>query len=303
MPLHDDLRARFGGDLHINEPVAKHTSARIGGPADFLVVARTTDALRDAASLAWHHDAPLHVLGGGSNVLISDGGIRGVTLINKADSLTLTGESLVTAGSGLSSIKLARWCAARGLAGFEWAIGVPGTLGGAVVGNAGAHGGDMSDSVLSVKAAVPGDTRTVQWANAELAFAYRSSAIKREGWPCAILEVQLRFTPGDTAAIKERMATFTAHRKRTQPPGATIGSMFKNPPGDYAGRLIEAAGLKGARRGGAVISQKHANFFLNEAGATAADVMALAHLAQHRVSEAFGVRLELEIEPVGDWSL
>jgi UDP-N-acetylmuramate dehydrogenase len=222
---------------------------------------------------------------------------------NRADRFSIVKNS-VMAESGVSTIQLARKLASRGLSGFEWAIGVPGVLGGAVYGNAGAHGGDIAGALVSADALVPqaGDgVRDVVWTNAELAFEYRSSILKRERRACVVLGVLLAFTPDDPAAIQARMDEYNAYRKRTQPPGATIGSMCKNPPGDYAGRLIDAAGLKGTRVGGAQISDIHANFFLNVGEAAAGDVKALADLARRRVLEQFGVELELEIELIGEW--
>lgn len=299
----DALRAAFGERLLLDEPLARHTSARIGGPADAFLAAHSADDLRAVARIAWGHDAPLYILGGGSNILISDAGVRGVVVHNRTDGLDFR-ETVVQADSGVSTMQLARRCANRGLSGFEWAIGVPGTLGGAVYGNAGAHGGDMAASVIYVHAAVPSpdpDPADVSWDNTEMGFAYRSSILKRERRPCVILGVTFQFQPDDPEAIKARMDEYNAYRKRTQPPGATIGSMFKNPPGDYAGRLIDAAGLKGAQSGGAQISQKHGNFFLNVADATADDVKSLVDLARREVEAQFGVRLELEVELVGEW--
>lgn len=294
-----DLRAAFGERLLIDEPLARHTSARIGGPADAFLVARTVADLRQAAGSAWAHGLPLLILGGGSNVLISDAGVRGLVVHNRADRVSFDG-TRVTADSGASTIALARRCASRGLAGFEWAIGVPGTLGGAVFGNAGAHGGDMAASVVAVEAATPaGD---VSLTNAELAFEYRSSILKREPRPLAILRVALELHEEDPAAVRARADEYNTYRKRTQPPGATIGSMFKNPPGDYAGRLIDAAGLKGMRVGGAQISEKHGNFFVNAGEATASDVKALIDRARAEVAARFSVALELEIELVGEWA-
>jgi len=293
------LTARLGAAVKFNEPLAKHTSARIGGPADAFLAADSQDDLRDAARIAWDHDVPLRVIGGGSNILISDRGVKGLVIHNRTSDVSFTGNTCI-ADSGLGSIKLARYCASRGLTGFEWAIGLPGTLGGAVYGNAGAHSGDMSDSVQFVYAMTPHNP-DVTWSGTSMAFEYRSSIIKREGRECVILSAMLEFQPDDPALIKERMADFTTYRKRTQPPGATIGSMFKNPPGDYAGRLIEACNLKGHRIGGAQISEVHANFFLNVDDATGDDVYALAQHARECVMREFGGELELEIERVGEW--
>jgi UDP-N-acetylmuramate dehydrogenase len=292
------LQDAFGARLLLDEPLAKHTSARIGGPADAFLIAHSLDDLRRSAQIAWASDIPLFILGGGSNILISDGGVRGLVVHNQAERVTFDGLA-VTAESGASTIHLARRCAERGLAGLEWAIGVPGTVGGAVYGNAGAHGGDMKAIVASVELVTPEGDLTLS--NADLAFEYRSSILKLERRRCAILGVAMQLQPDDPAAIQARMREYTEYRKRTQPPGATIGSMFKNPPGDHAGRLIEAAGLKGRRVGGAEISAVHANFFLNAGYASAGDVKALADLAIREVKAKFGVTLELEIELVGQW--
>ena len=297
-PALDALKSAFGERLLIDESLSRHSSARIGGPADALLVAKTGDDLRTAARIAWEHDVPLTVLGSGSNVLISDAGVRGLVIHNRADQVTFD-DVRVTAESGLGIINLARQCAQNGLSGFEWAVGIPGSLGGAVYGNAGAHGGDMSGVIVSVDLLTP--QGSIAMSNADLAFQYRSSILKRERRPCLIERLTMRFIAGIPADIEARMAELNDHRKRTQPPGATIGSMFKNPPGDYAGRLIEAAGLKGKRTGDAQISEKHANFFLNAGNASAGDVKTLIDLARWDVWKQFGVELELEIELVGEW--
>jgi UDP-N-acetylmuramate dehydrogenase len=292
------LTAAFGPRLLLDEPLAKHTSARIGGPADAFLIARSLHDLKQAARIAWEHDLPLFILGGGSNILISDRGVRGLVVHNQADAVTFEGPSFY-AESGAGTIQIARKCAKQGLTGFEWAIGIPGNIGGAVYGNAGAHSGDIHKTLDYADLITPdGPSRL---SNAELAFEYRSSILKREHRRCVILGARFTLAPADPAAIKQHMADFTAYRKRTQPPGATIGSMFKNPPGDYAGRLIEAAGLKGHQIGGAQISTIHANFFLNAGDATAADVIALADLARSKVKDQSGIDLHLEIERVGEW--
>ncbi len=292
------LREAFGEGLKLDEPLARHTSARIGGPADAFITARSVDVLARAGRLAWAHGIPLFVLGGGSNVLVSDAGFRGLVVHNRARGVAFEGE-IVVAESGVRTITLARRCIRRGLAGMEWAIGVPGTVGGAVFGNAGAHGGDMDSVVQWVEVATPGGVETLS--NDDLGFTYRSSALKRQPRPAIVLRAALGLAVEDAAAISARAEAYNEHRKRTQPPGATIGSMFKNPPGDYAGRLIDAAGMKGMRVGGAAISEKHANFFLNMGEATAADVKGLIDAAREAVEAQSGVRLELEIELIGAW--
>lgn len=292
------LRELFGERLLLDEPLARHTSARIGGPADAFLPVRTCKELAAAARVAWAHEVPLFILGGGSNILVSERGVRGLVIHNRADYVTFDG-ARVTADAGVSTISLARRCAKRGLSGLEWAIGIPGTLGGAVFGNAGAHGGDMRSVVLYVDAAVP--KSNVRLSNSDLAFQYRSSILKRVPRKLIILRATLQLKRDHPAAIAARMEEYNVYRRRTQPPGATIGSMFKNPEGDFAGRLVEAAGLKGTRIGGAQISTVHANFFVNLGGATADDVRALIDLARNEVLRQFGMELELEIEFVGEW--
>jgi UDP-N-acetylmuramate dehydrogenase len=205
----------------------------------------------------------------------------------------------VWAEAGVNFGALARHAAQRGLAGLEWAAGIPGTVGGAVVGNAGAHGSDMAGCL--VVAEILHRQGQEHWPVERFAYGYRSSIIKRGAEEAIVLNATLRLERSTPQAVQERMDTYVAHRRRTQPPGASMGSMFKNPPGDYAGRLIEAAGLKGARIGEAEISRLHANFFVNLGQAKAADISQLIRLARREVAEKFGVELELEIEMVGDW--
>ncbi len=282
-----------------DEPLAPYTTLRVGGPADLLAAASGAEALRRAVRLAWERDAPCRVLGGGSNVLVGEAGVRGLVVLNRSGEVRFAGAH-VQAESGASLAALARRCIAQGLAGLEWAVGIPGTVGGAVVGNAGAWGGDVA-SVLHEAHILGPEGEVEVWPAARFEYGYRSSALKRQrGQRQAIVlraEFALREEPRER--IEQRAAEIAARRRAAQPPGATCGSIFKNPPGDYAGRLIEAAGLKGERRGGAEISAHHANFIVNRGGATAADVWALIRLARQRVRERFGVELELEIELVG----
>ena len=308
-----ELKQTLGSRALANEPLSRHTTSRIGGAADVLVEATSADDLRDLALLARRHLVPLLILGGGANILVADAGIRGLTILNKARRLEFLGGGRVRAESGVLLPTLARECITRGLSGLEWAIGVPGTVGGAIVGNAGAHGRDMAADVKQVWILGPaGDVRP--WSAAELQFKYRSSRIKqaqasrsegengRRGAQYVVLATEFELAQGSRAQLEAKAAEFNEYRRRTQPPGASMGSMFKNPPGDAAGRLIDAAGLKGTRIGMAEISTLHANFFVNLGGATARDVKALIDLARGRVNEKFGVELELEIELVGDWS-
>lgn len=303
LPL-DALREAFGERLGENEPLAKYTSARIGGPADALVVVQSADQLAEAAETLWALAVPFQVLGGGSNVLVSDAGVRAVTLLNKARQVVFDLESApprVRAESGSNFGAIARQAAQKGLTGLEWAAGIPGTLGGAVVGNAGAHGGDLAAS-LELAEVLHLTKGRQHWSAADLVFSYRSSALKREPGQAVVLAASLNLAVGEAQVIAAKMEDFLAHRRLTQPPGASMGSMFKNPVDDYAGRLIEQAGLKGARIGAAEISQLHGNFFLNHGAATAQDVYTLIHTAKQKVIEEFGIELELEIELIGDWN-
>lgn len=303
------FRESFGDRFVEGEPLAKHTSARIGGPAEYFVEARSTGDLEIAARLARGALLPCRVLGGGSNVLVADAGVRGVVALNRAQKMQFRHDGagvVVRVESGAFLAPLARQCIQRGLAGLEWAVGIPGTIGGAVFGNAGAHGGDVAHSLRRAALLDP-DGAVREFERDELGFEYRDSALKRRRTrrpgerPWIVLWAEFELGTRPVEELEALAEQHTEHRKRTQPPGATMGSMFKNPPGDYAGRLIDAAGLKGARMGNAEISTVHANFFVNLGDARAADVHALIELARRTVKERFGVELELEIELVGEW--
>ncbi|PJF47834.1 MAG: UDP-N-acetylmuramate dehydrogenase [Chloroflexi bacterium] len=290
-----------------NEPLSKHTTARIGGPADLLIEVRTTDELIAVAQRADEMGLPYLVLGGGANVLVSDAGVRGLVIINRAREVKFNlrgGRARVEVDSGVMLTTLARDCIERGLAGMEWAVSVPGTVGGGVIGNAGAHGADIASNLNLVRVMRRGQPPEY-WTPRQLQFGYRTSALKRYA-PAnrpIVLSATFDLKLDYRGNLERRANEFIAKRKATQPSGASIGSMFKNPEGDYAGRLIEACGLKGKRIGGAMISDKHANFFINASGdARASDVKALIDLAHDAVLQRFGVDLELEIELVGEWS-
>jgi UDP-N-acetylmuramate dehydrogenase len=304
-----ELSTRFGSRLRINEPLARYTSARVGGPADALLVADSALELEAMVRFLWAEKQPYLILGGGSNVLVSDAGFRGVIIINHARQVRFeldTEPPGVWVESGVNFGALARQACQRGLGGLEWAIGVPGTVGGAIVGNAGAHDGDMAGNLVVAEILhLQSEDRMIKelWLPEQLDFKYRFSALKRLAGRCVVLAARLGLSVSTPAAALEKAERFTAYRQKTQPPGATMGSMFKNPPGDYAGRLIEAAGLKGARIGQAAISDLHANFFVNLGKATASDIYALITLAQQAVQERMGISLELEVELVGDWQM
>ncbi len=295
----DTLKHTFGDRLQRNVPLAPYTAARLGGAADMLLAVHHADELAQAVQLLWQADLPFHILGGGSNVLVSDAGVRGVVLLNRARAVRFS-EHSVWAESGANLGNIARQAARKGLSGLEWAVSIPGTVGGAVFGNAGAHGGETAAQLQLAEILHPAQGR-IQVSPADLGYAYRSSALKRGELPGVVLSAAFRLEPAPVERIQQQMAAFVEHRKRTQPPGASMGSMFKNPPGDYAGRLIEAAGLKGTRIGGAEISPVHANFFINHGDATASDLYQLICLARETVARKFGITLELEIELLGEF--
>lgn len=284
------------------EPLAKYTAARLGGPAEYLYVARESmDDLVNVLRRAWAADIPVRVLGGGANVLVSDNGVRGLVVINRIAQVQFDAvTSTFKATSGMPLTVLARRCATNALAGFEWAVSVPGTLGGAVVNNAGAHGGDIARDLVEATLVDTTGERTLT--NADLAYNYRTSALKGQAnRKFFVTGATLKLTHDDQEAINARIEANIAHRKRTQPPGASLGSIFKNPLGDYAGRLIESCGLKWYSIGGAMISPVHANFFINNGGnSTARDYYALIQHAREVVLKQTGVELETEVEVVGE---
>ncbi len=299
----EQLRAIFGDDLQTNVPMARYTAARVGGAADTLLVVKSSQQLMRVAIMLWKSAIPFRILGGGSNVLISDAGVRELILLNRAKSISIetdTAPPTVWAESGANFGKVARQSAAHNLSGLVWACGIPGTVGGAVFGNAGAHGEDVAGHLVMAEI-LQQNGQKVSWSADEMRFTYRSSRLKRENIQAIILSARFRLSSISSENVQRQMEEFDNYRHRTQPPGASMGSMFKNPPEDYAGRLIEAAGLKGTCIGGAEISTLHANFFINHGGATASDIYALLKIAQDTVAEKFDLLLEPEIEFVGDW--
>ncbi len=289
--------------LRENIPLEGYTSARIGGPADALLIVRSAGELEGAVMKLWELEVPFTLLGGGSNVLISDRGVRGVVIINRAREVqvkTGTQPPLVAAESGATLNDIAQRSAHQGLSGLEWAATVPGTLGGAVYGNAGAFDGDIAARLLSTDLVFPLAGRQT-WSVEKLEYEYRSSLLKRKHLSMVILSAELGLTRGEPKEIMQKMERFSTLRRGSQPPGASLGSMFKNPPGDFAGRLIEACGLKGKHAGNAEISPVHANFFINHGHTLASDVKALIDLARESVEEKFGISLELEVELIGEW--
>ena len=299
----NELRKAFGEHLQENVRLANYTTARAGGIVDGLLVANNNDDLAQQVRQLWEMEVPFRVLGSGSNVLVSDQGYRGVILINRARNFrieTRQASPSVWSESGANLAGVARQAALQGLSGLEWAVAVPGTVGGAVYGNAGAFDGDIQSSLLLADI-LHRELGRENWDSARCQYGYRTSTFKKDHQPVVILAASFKLSQSTSEKVKGKMGGFNAKRRATQPPGATMGSMFKNPPGDYAGRLIELAGLKGLRIGGAEISTKHANFFVNDQGATAQDIWELIQQCDMVVKEKFGVELELEIELLGDW--
>ena len=303
MPRPSDLRRLFGERLQEGVSLARFTSSRTGGKADFLIDVRSADELRETASGLWGLGETFRVLGGGSNVLVADEGVREVVILNRArrarfDQAGMTPRVRAESGAALGGV--ARRAAARGFSGLEWAATVPGTVGGAVVGNAGAHGAEVARCLETAEILQP-PSRTESWPVERFEYGYRTSWLKRNPGAAVVLTATFRLEPSTPEAAQAKVEANVGYRQKTQPPGASWGSMFKNPPGDFAGRLVEAAGMKGAQVGQAEISSRHANFFLNKGGANASDVARLLIEARRKVREAAGVDLELEIELVGEW--
>ena len=287
--------AGFGGR---DEPLAPHTSLRIGGPADYFVRVGSENDLLGAIRVAREAEVPIFLLGGGTNVLVADRGIRGVVLQNKWSQARVEG-SIVEASSGTPLAHVAAVAARAGLLGLEWMATVPGTVGGAVHGNAGAFGKDTAADLIDVDL-VDLNANIRRAPAAELGFAYRTSAL--QGTPIIVVRARFQGSPGDRADAVRRIKEMANERVAKQPLAQpNTGSIFRNPPGDHAGRLIEAAGLKGAREGGAMVSPKHANFIVNADQASAADVWALMQRCQEEVMRRFGIQLRPEVELVGEW--
>ncbi|WP_018085521.1 UDP-N-acetylmuramate dehydrogenase [Desulfurispora thermophila] len=297
--LYAELKKVLRGRVRRSEPMWRHTSWRIGGPADILVEPASVADVEHTMQMAAARAVPVTVIGAGTNVLVLDGGIRGVVLKIGYGMAALEINGLrITCGAGLKLGRLAHAACAAGISGLEFACGIPGSVGGAVVMNAGAAGGQMSQVVEWVRVFQPGEGLKVL-AGGELGFAYRYSALQQSR--AVVLEVGLGGRPGDSESIRQQMQQNLAGRLAQQPlewPNA--GSVFKNPPGRAAGQLIEAAGLKGYTIGGAQISSRHANFIINLGQARAADVLALIELARAEVKRKFDVELVCEVRILGE---
>ena len=312
--LRRTLEAEVGARLLVNEPLSAHTSYRIGGPADLFVTVESQDELCRIVALARECQVPYFLLGSGTNILVSDKGIRGLVIENRArgSRFEVRGEeAILWAEAGAFLKDLAEEGVRRGLAGLEWAIGIPGTVGGAVVGNAGAYGGYVSD-ILTQVAILRTNGKIQELGSEEVRFGYRTSRFKaanreigatvprRAAMP-VILAAQFKLQPGSVRVLRERVTEYTRQREARQPNEPSAGSVFKRTAQYPAGFLIEQAGLKGKRIGDAQISPKHANYIVNLGQARASDVKALMDMARDAVLKQFRIELELEQELVGEW--
>lgn len=334
-----ELRSKFGERVRRNEPLARHCTFGVGGPADIWISVETQEELVGLVMLCSEQRWPLLIVGNGTNVLYADAGVRGIVARIASNGYSIEesgdGTALLIAGAGVSWPRLLNELAPLGWGGLEFGPGIPGTLGGGVISNAGAHKSDLGQvlewvDVLDVREACEAceaEERAVvpvkrRYQHAELQLGYRHSRFRaqrrvqfdEQGYPVAaprlliepseiIMQIGVRLHREDPKKLRSLIDEYKQHRKRTQPPQQSAGSVFKNPEGDYAGRLIEAAGVKGRISGGAQISERHANFIVNVGGASAADIAALIREAHNRVSERFGVNLELEVELRGEWKV
>ena len=294
--LLDNLVGIVGGEnVACDEPMSAHTTFRVGGPADYLVSPATLEQLRDVVALCVSDGVEYRILGHGSNVLVADGGLRGVTIQISGNlaQVEVRDDGSVFAQAGASNSKVASAAQRAGLSGFEFAAGIPGTIGGAAIMNAGAYDGEFKQVARSVTCLVPGGD-IVEVGAERARWSYRSSSMMETGM--IVLAATLMLEKGDPDAIKERIAELARQRQEKQPidmPSA--GSTFKRPPGQFAGKLIQDAGMQGYAVGGAQVSTKHAGFVVNRGGATAADVLSVIRDVQARVLERYGVELEPEV--------
>jgi UDP-N-acetylmuramate dehydrogenase len=308
-------------------PLARYTSWKIGGPARFYVEVTTVEQLQQALAWANEHGLPVFLLGGGTNTLVLDAGYSGLVLRYRAQGMHIEdhGEyALARIDAGAPMAGTARKLARQGWAGLEWAEGVPGTIGGAVYGNAGCYGGDIASSLTRAWLLVAGVVE--EWPVGRMEYGYRTSALKNQelrtknqpnqttdgqrttdngqrttdNQPLTpvIVAAEFKLTRADPQELAVKLALTSNERRSKTPAGQSCGSVFKNPPGDSAGRLIEAAGLKGTRVGNAAISEQHANYIVNLGGASSDDVLKLIDLAQAEVLRQFGMELELEVQVV-----
>jgi UDP-N-acetylmuramate dehydrogenase len=332
--IYAELLPHFKQRVRRNEPMARHCTFGVGGPADVWVSLDTSRELIDLVRLCIERQWPLLLVGNGTNILYADTDVRGIVARIAFNNYTIEdhrdGTALLVAEAGVSWPRLLNELAALGWGGLEFGPGIPGTLGGGVISNAGAHNSDLGEVLEWIEVLDARSASTSQngisvpiirrYLHDEIDLSYRHSRFRNErridfdtrGYPIVplrgliepseiILQLGIRLRHEDPEKLRTTIEGHKQHRKRTQPPQQSAGSVFKNPPGDYAGRLIDQAGLKGTTHGKAQISKRHGNFIVNLGGASAADVVALIVEARNRVHERFGVDLELEVELRGEW--
>ncbi len=303
-----------------HEPLARYTSWRIGGPARYFAAATKTDDLRSLMAWAAAEALPVFMLGGGTNILVADGGYPGLVIRNRATQHRIEehGDDVrLWVESGAPTAGTARRLAAQGIGGLVWAEGLPGTIGGAIFGNAGCYGSEITVNLM--RAWVLRDGAVEEWPKARFEHGYRTSVLKRaegvgesraaptvevsanaqSGLPTLILAAELHMFRDDPRKLEADMAAIAESRKSKTPSGSSCGSVFKNPPGTTAGMLLDQAGLKGTQVGAAIVSDKHANYIVNLGGATAGDVLRLTEVMRERVLATFGVEMQLEVQVVG----
>ncbi len=279
------------------EPLARHTTFAVGGLADHFAVAESAAELADLLTASASAGIPATILGEGSNVLIGDDGVRGLVIQNRSAQVESLPELRLRAESGILMGRLAQWSAEHRLAGLEFGIGIPGTLGGSIFGNAGCFGFEIKDVLVQAEIWNGGGHET--YLNSDLKFAYRRSALQTMPGSPVVLEAVMQATEDKPDAIRQRMTELSRRRRDSQPAERSAGSIFRNPPGDYAGRLVDEAGLKGTRIGDAQISELHANFIVNRGNATATEIAGLIDQTRVAVAANSGVELEIEIRFIG----
>jgi len=303
-PLAAELKPIAGLKVKIAEPLARHTSMKIGGPADYFIEVERDAALTNLLPALNRHGTPFCLLGNGSNVLVSDRGVRGavIHLVGEFKRVSWREENQtvrVDVGAAYAVTQLAREAARKGYEGLEFAEGIPGSVGGALFMNAGAYGSEFEKVVDRVEG-MTAEGQSIRFSRNEMIFSYRDSHLPQG---TVVTRVHMRLHKGEALKVGTKLRELTSRRKGSQPSGfPNSGSMFRNPPGDYAGRLIEAAGLKGRRIGQSQISERHANFIVNLGGAKAVEVHALMELAQTEVRREFGVQLIAEVKFLGEWT-
>ncbi|MDQ6794975.1 MAG: UDP-N-acetylmuramate dehydrogenase [Chloroflexota bacterium] len=301
LAIGSDIQRRVGAKTSRDEPLGRFTTMRVGGPADLFVTAHNRMELRALVRFARTRGLPHVILGRGSDVVISDRGIRGLVIQNRAEGSRIDGDRYV-AEAGVPMARAATETQKAGLSGLEFGLAIPGTVGGAVWANAGAHESDVA-AILDSADLLLADGSEAHLPAADLGLGYRESRLKHGGEIAdVVLSATFLLTPASADEIRARLDDIRRWRQAHQPLGIpSAGSFFRNPSGDSAGRLIDEAGLKGVRLGGAVVSEKHANFIVNDQKGTAADVRRLGDLVRDEIERRHGVRLEPEVVFLGDW--